>query len=447
LILRLALLVALLVVLGAVAVPRLLKELHEGASFEEAEFFRSNPEGLAKLRTASLAVPTAASEDWPQFRGPERDGISRLKLGNVSWPEEGPSKIWSVPGGEGHSGIAVSRGRVFTMVQEGADEVVLCLEAATGRRLWTQRRAARFAESYGGAGPHATPSVSGDRVFVVGAKGQFFALKAENGEILWSHDLLKEFDVPLPQYGISASPLVDAGQVIVMPGSPKGASVASFDAGDGRLLWKSGTDPGGHSSPILATLKDRRQIVAVTGSSVLGLAPESGALLWRHPWEKAGDQNVATPIVAGDYVFVACGFGKGCALLEISRNPSGDFGLRPVYEHNRMRNEFSTCVLDRDFLYGFDQEFLVCMEFRSGAIRWKRRDFGKGSLLLADGLLIVLGETGKLALVEARPEECRVRSSCTISKTRCWAIPSLAGGRLFVRDQESVSCFDLGGSR
>jgi len=192
-----------------------------------------------------------------------------------------------------------------------------------------------------------------------------------------------------------------------------------------------------------AVIGGRRQIVALTGQTLVGLAPEDGTRLWGFPWATPGEINVATPIIAGNYLFIASAYGKGCALVEVSQGPDGSFAARPVYEHNRMRSKFGTAVLHRDHLYGFDEMLLVCMEFRTGKVKWKQRGFGQGSVIQAGDRLIVLGDEGRLALVEPFPDDYREVASCLVSRTRCWAPPSVAPGRLFLRDQESVYCFDL----
>jgi outer membrane protein assembly factor BamB len=237
---------------------------------------------------------------------------------------------------------------------------------------------------------------------------------------------------------------VYGGRVIVLTRSAGGGSMAAFDPTDGRPLWTAGGAAEGYSSPVAATLAGSPQILGMTGESILAVAPEDGRVLWTYPWVTWLGINAATPIVAGNYVFVSSGYGKGCILLEIVREEGGGFRALPVYEHNRMRNQFSTSVLYRDAIYGFDEEFLACMELRSGKIRWKTRGFGKGSLVAADGRLLVLGEAGRLALVEATPEAYRELATCTVSQSRCWTAPSLAGGRLFIRDQDSIQCFSVG---
>jgi len=436
--------ILLLAVAASLAIYRFLEMRAENVVgvAEPADFFRSDSERLTRLGRVALPPHSSGAGEWSQWRGQNRTAVSQEKLSSDSWSSGGPRRLWSVAGGAGHSSIAVGSGRAFTLVQAQDEEAAICLEAATGRRLWTTRWTSRFEETSAGVGPHATPTVADGRVYTVGSTGQFHCLDATSGAVLWRHDLLQEFGRSQPQYGVSVNPLVEGDLVIVQPGA-RGAAIAAFDRRDGRRIWNAGDDPDGYSSPMAATIAGQRQIVFLTGESVMGSDVRDGRNLWRVPWRTNGDYNIATPVIVQDYVFVSSGYGKGCALLEITRDAKGSFEARPVYEHPRMRNQFSTCVLWGDHLYGFDDSFLVCMEFRTGKIRWKERGFGKGSLIAADGKLIVLGEEGKLALVEARPDGYRELSSSRVSTTRCWASPSLSGGLLFIRDQESIQCFDL----
>jgi outer membrane protein assembly factor BamB len=437
-------LLGLLIGIAAYQYLRFYREEHR-ESPPEIEKFQADEERLARLHNAKLLLPasSAVSEDWSQWRGPERDGFSPLKLASAPWSPEGPRRIWIVPGGPGHSGLAVAGDRVFTLVQMGEEETALCLDAASGRKIWSIAWAAKFSDASSGTGPRATPTVVDGRVYVLGSTGKFHCLGADSGKILWSHSLPDEFRCTRA-YGYSCSPLVNGARVVVLTGSAGDGSIAAFDGKDGRRLWTAGTEAGGYSSPLAATLAGAPQILGMTGESVFAVAPEDGRILWTYPWTTWCGINVATPIVTGNYVFVSSGYGKGCALLEIQRDPNGAFRALPVYEHNRMRNQFSTSVLYRDAVYGFDEELLVCMELRSGKIRWKERGYGKGSVVGADGRLLVLGDSGRLALVEATPDAYRELASCTVSKTRCWTSPSLARGRLFIRDQESIQCFSVG---
>jgi outer membrane protein assembly factor BamB len=435
---------SLVVVIGYLASPYWKQFV---GSSEDKERFAGDSRLLDKLSQAHLEGNTAptpvADEDWPQWRGPNRDGIAQGKGLLTRWPAGGPRQLWKTPGGPGHSSLAVVGGRVYTMVQDGADEVVVCLNSADGAVNWRQRYPAMFHETYAGTGPHATPTVADGAVYTVGATGMFHCLDAQTGDVRWHHDLPQEFQTPNQEYGTSFSPLVQGDLVFAIPGGSAGGSIAAFDRHTGRLVWKGLDDRGGYSSPVAATIAGKRQIVFLTGESVMGVAPESGKVYWRYPWTTHAFCNIATPIVVGSYVFVSSGYGKGCVLLEISSDEAGELKPLPVYEHNRMRNHFSTCVLHRDHLYGFDDAFLVCMELRSGKVRWKQRGFQKGSVLVAGEYLLVLGENGRLALAEPSPEAFREKAACTISESRCWALPVLVQGRLYVRDQENIRCLDL----
>jgi uncharacterized repeat protein (TIGR03806 family) len=414
---RIRLLAAVLILLLPVAIYRVLTVPDPAPVDSEEGRYRLDPEWAARLRSAS------DSEDWPQWRGPRRDGVSGMKIRDGA-----PRPLWKVRGGEGHSGIAVAGNRLYTMVQEGNDEVVLCLDVASGQVRWRSGSSGRFSEPSSGVGPRSTPAVADGRVYALGAAGRFQCLDAATGQVQWHHDL-----APLPLYGFSSSPLVEGDRVIVQAGG-----IAAYDCRSGRREWSS-NEPGGYSSPVAAVMAGRRQIVAVTGDSLLGLAPDNGKILWRTPWKTHLDFNVATPVVDGDTVFVSSGYGKGCALFRVG----SDLSVTQVCANTRMKNTFSTSVVDRGHLYGFDDDFLSCMDLATGTVGWKTRAFGKGTLVFADDRLLVLGEAGRLAVVDADPAEYREQWATTISSSRSWTAPTLARGRLFVRDQEFIQAFDI----
>jgi outer membrane protein assembly factor BamB len=427
------------------------------------ERFQSDAARMAKLRTAPLltipSTPTC-SNDWPQWRGPNRDGVSPESGLLTNWPPEGPRVLWRKPLDGGFSSLAVAEGRLYTMVQEApldradaADsspihEAVVCWDAATGDELWRFRYPNQYDERFG-AGPRSTPAVDDGHVYTVGPTGIFHCLRADTGTLVWRHDLLQEFGGSQPRYGMAFSPLVEGDLVYTMPGGPDGGAVAAFDKHDGRLVWKALSDPVGYSSPIAATLAGVRQVLFLTNTALVSLSPRDGRVLWRHPWETKDGFNIATPIVFGDYVFVSSAYGKGCTLLEVSAAADGSPRAAVVYEHNRMRNYFASSVLYEGHVYGFDNTSLACMDVRSGKIVWREADerkYKKGSFLIADGHLIVLGEYGRLALAAATPEGYCEKASFTVSRHKCWTVPVLAGGRLYVRDQSSLVCLDLKGN-
>jgi len=423
-----------------------------GQWYIDTRDIRSDAERLLQLRDAELISADdrrPESGDWPQWRGPSRDGVSRETGILTAWPKEGPKGLWKAPSGRGYASLAVAKGRVYTVVQDQDVEYegALCLDASTGQTLWRFRYPCMRIIPDHGVGPRATPAVDGDRVYVTGAAGIFHCLNTTTGAKLWRHDLAEEFGegaLPgkLAYWGHCCSPLIEGRLVITETRGPQG-DVAAFDKQTGDLVWKALPDPAGYSSPIAVTLGGIRQVVFFTGAGLVGLSIEDGKALWRYAWETQDDCNIATPVAADRYLFLSSGYDRGCALLEISRQKDGTWRAKPVYTHKRMRCHFSSPVLYQGFLYGFDNEFLTCMDFRTGKICWKQRGFAKGSLLAADGHLIILGEDGNLALAEASPEGYQQTSSFQFSHNRCWSVPVLADGRLYVRDEKQIVCYDL----
>jgi outer membrane protein assembly factor BamB len=417
----------------------------------DLERHRKDPERLGRLAETVLPAIEAeevGTDDWPQWRGPHRDGLSRETGLLAEWPAGGPRVLWKQPLGRGFSSVAVAAGRLYTMDEEAAgpaSEGVVCLDARTGRRVWRFGYANHYEERFG-SGPRSTPAVDGDRVYAVGPTGIFHCLRADSGEKVWRHDLLEEFAGRRPQYGVAFSPLVEGDLVVATPGGPGGNAVAAFDKRTGRLAWKALDDPMGYSSPVAVTAAGVRQVLVLTNKALVSLSPDKGEVYWRYPWETDNGFNIATPLALGDYVFLSSGYGKGCVLLEVARRDDGSPEPHRVYEHNRMRNHFCSSVRWGDHLYGFDQTDLVCLGVRTGEVAWREkgaRTFRKGSLLIADGRLLVLGEDGTLTLADAAPEGFRARASFRVSSGKCWTVPALAGGKLYVRDEAMLVCLEL----
>jgi outer membrane protein assembly factor BamB len=415
--------------------------------FLDRKVFRGNSEMLRRLENSDLSVASADPKvvgQWPQWRGPNRDGWSRENGLLTKWPESGPKKLWQAPASVGYSNLAVAAGKAITVLQDAQDEAVVCWNAATGQEHWRYKYPGQYLDMQG-SGPRSTPAIDGDRVYTVGAKGMLSCVMVSNGELIWKHDLVQEFNGQTPRWGISFSPLVEGDLVFTNPGGPNGTSVIAFNKITGDMAWKNLDDLPAYSSPIAATIAWKRQILFFTQTGLVSVTPEDGSLLWRFPWLTQFDANIATPIVMGNYVFISSGYNRGCAVLEIKKDSNGAFQAKSVYEHNRMRNHFATCVYYQDYLYGFDDATLVCMNFRTGSIAWTKKDFKKGSLLIADGKLIILGESGTLALAEATPADYRQISSFQFSRGKCWTCPVLAEGRLYVRDEEKIVCYELRG--
>ena len=410
--------------------------------------------GVAPLHAQSATQLAAAVNEWPQFLGPDRNGISR-ETGLVdAFPVGGPKQVWRSEGGIGMSGLVVSRGRVVTMVQKEGKQFLISYDAATGEIAWQTSLAPEY-ENGQGPGPRATPSVAGERVFALTGEGILAAVNFADGKVLWSHNLPKELGGAPAEYGMASSPLVvgegDAAQVVVMVGAPKG-SVVALGVADGKIAWTAGNEVAGYSSPTLLDVGGRKQIVMYTGSSVIGIQPGTGKLLWRFPYETDFNCNIAAPLAVDGKVFISAGENHGSTLIELK--PSGE-GFEPsvVWESlgpaSKLRNEWQTSIVLDGKIYGFDNlggagpiTHLTCLDAATGERLWQQPRFGKGNMIAADGKLWITMITGELVLVRANPKEYEELGRAKVLESTRQA-PTLAGGKLYLRDGQEIVCLDV----
>ena len=250
------------------------------------------------------------TEDWPQWRGPNRDGVSQTAHLDRKWPESGPKEVWRQPIGEGFSGISIAKSLAYTMYSSGGSEFVVCLNALDGSEIWKMRSGAKYSEDNGN-GPRCTPTVDGDRVYVLGASGELLALEAESGKLIWQRNLRREFRSKRPYWGFTSSPLVEGNSVVVEAGGSNERALMAFDKLTGEVLWGTGEDKIGYSSPIAVDALGVRQILFFTGAALVSLSP-SGEQYWRHTWPNEGGINPATPVfIAPDRVFVSSATAPG----------------------------------------------------------------------------------------------------------------------------------------
>lgn len=397
----------------------------------------------------SKSPPAAASAEWPQILGPNRNGISSETGLIDSWPAAGPREVWRAKGGVGMSGLAISRGRLVTMVQRDGDQWVIALDAQTGKPLWQTDVAPEYRNQMGN-GPRATPTIVGDRVFVFTGEGILAALRFDDGKVLWSHDVLEERG-NVAEYGMASSPLVVEGQVIVTAGGRR-STVMAYDAKAGNLIWSAGDDVAGYSSAALLDVGGRKQIVVFTGGSALGLTPGSGSVLWRYPYKTNFDCNIATPLAVNGHVFISSGENHGSVLLSLK--PSGDkFEVGEVWSspgpQSVLRSEWQTPILLEGHLYGMDNvggagpiTHLTCVNAATGERLWQQLRFGKGNLIAAEGKLFISTMKGELVLVRASPKGYdEIGRAVVIGATR--QAPALAGGLLYLRDDKEIVCLDV----
>ena len=377
---------------------------------------------------------------WPQWRGPNRDGISKETGLLKQWPAEGPPLVWKATGaGRGYSSFSVADGKLYTLGLRGDREFVIAFDVATGKEAWATAHGSAFHNDRGD-GPRGTPTVDGDRVYALGGDGDLSALDARTGKIIWSKNILKEFRGSNITWGISESPLVLGNKVLVNPGGPN-ASIVALNKADGSVIWKSQSDRAGYSSGIPVEVNGATQVVFFTSERALGLDAKDGRLLWDYSRPANDVANVATPIVRANRVFISSDYGAGGGVVEIKP----DNKAQEIWFTRDMRNHHSSSVLIGDYLYGFSSAILTAIKFDTGEIAWRDRSVGKGSLVYADGNLYCFSENGVVGLVEATPTGYKEKGRFRIPQDSLptWTHPVVAGGRLYLRDQDTIYAFDV----
>jgi outer membrane protein assembly factor BamB len=398
------------------------------------------------LAGAAVVAPTLA-DDSPQFRGTDRTGVSREGGLLKSWPEGGPKLLWTSRNlGEGHATPSVARGKIFGMGLRESGEYVWALDEETGKELWATKIAEgiELPAQQGGNGSRATPTVDGRRLYSVGVGGDVVCLNLADGKLLWSKHLMKDFGGNLPRWGFSESPLIDGEKLIVTPGGP-GAALVALNKRTGETLWKSAFPNGGtasYSSAVLADLDGVKQYVQFFAEGVAGVAAADGKFLWGYT-SPANRQGISCsmPIVKDGHVFAATAYNTGGGLAKISGGKAEE-----VYFSREMQNHHGGMVVVGDHLYGTGVNQLLCLEFKTGKVVWESRNPGKGSLTYADGMLICRSERGPVTLVEANPKEYVEKGTFKQperSSAPAWPYPVVANGRLYLRDQGNLFCYDL----
>lgn len=386
--------------------------------------------------------------DSPQFRGPRRDGHS--SAGNIvnSWPKSGPKPAWSAGGlGSGYAAVSVANGRVYTMGLNGTDEKVFALNERDGKPAWSVSTGGGAYRDGTGDGPRCTPTIDGDRVYALGALGDLVCLDAKSGQRRWHKNILKEFDGRNITWGICESPLIDGDKVIVTPGG-RGAAMVALNKDNGNLIWKSrvpGDPNAGYASAIAVDVGGVRQYVNFTARGMIGVRADDGEFLWQNGSAANGTANCSAAVFHENHIFYGSGYGTGGACLRLESN-GNTTRAEELYKTKDMTNHHGGMVVVDGFLYGCDEAILTCLDMVSGKVMWKDRSPGKGSITLADGLLIVRSQDGPVTLVEVNSQRYVEKGQFdqpNRSRRNAWAYPVVANGHLWLRDQETLLCYDL----
>lgn len=398
---------------------------------------------------AVLALPPVSALDYPRFLGPKgRPEVDGVRLAR-DWNAQPPKLLWKQPIGAGWSAFATVGGFAFTQEQRGDQELVTCYDLESGKLLWSHAEPTRFDEFLGGLGPRATPTIDEGRVYAQGATGILSCLDGATGKLLWSKNILEDNGAPNVQWGKSGSPLVTGNLVIVSAGGADGRSLVAYDKLSGECVWSGGSELSAYASPVEATLAGVRQILIVNETHVAGHDAETGKLLWEFSWpgQSNGAANTSQPVVLSDNrVFISKGYGVGATVFEVHKGADGVWTTEDVWGGPKrvMKTKFANIVLRDGLAYGLDDGILECLDLETGKPRWKKGRFNHGQILLVGELLLVQSEEGKVALVEAAPDEYRELGSFPAVEGKCWNNLALAGGRyLLVRSGEQAACYEL----
>ena len=396
---------------------------------------------------AALSLPVVVSnrslDDWSQWRGKNRDGISAERGLLKDWPAGGPELAWTVKGaGEGYSSFAVAGGKVYTLGARGGTEFTMAFDEATGKKLWEVATGNRFRNDRGD-GPRGTPTIDGGQVYAYGASGDLAVLDAATGKIAWKINVIEKFGGRNITWGLSESPLVMPDRILINAGG-SGASIVAVNRKDGSLIWKSGNDEAGYSSGILVPFEGIPQAIFFSASHGVAVDARDGRQLWTYGKASNGTANVATPIARGNKVFFSSDYGTGAGLVALS-GTGNKITASEVYFTREMRNHHASSVLVGDHLYGFSSAILTAMKFDTGQVAWRDRSVGKGSVVFADDRLYLFSDNGVVGLAEANPAGYKEHGRFEIrtGSLPTWSHPVVANGKLYLRDQDTIYAYSV----
>jgi len=388
------------------------------------------------LCIASFAL-TACAADWPNYLGPDHNGISKETGWSAQWPANGPKQLWKARVGKGFASFSVVNGRVYTTGNADDNDTIFCFDADTGAEVWKHSYPATLdANSYQG-GTSATPTIEGNRVYAVSKRGIVHCLDAVRGSVIWTKNVAEELKAEMPGWGFAGSVLIEGDLALLNVG---GAG-AALDKKTGNVVWLSATDASGYSTPAPFKAGGERAMMLARKDTIGAYTVKDGKELWSFPWKTQYDVNAAVPILSGNKVFVSSGYNHGGGVFDVSAKPP-----RKIWENKNMRNRMASSLLWKDHLYGMDGNQLRCIVFDTGEVKWTDKASGEGALMMADGKLIVLSENGELLVAEAAPTAFKPTSRAQVLSKTCWAAPVLANGKIYCRNGGGdVVCVDVSG--
>jgi outer membrane protein assembly factor BamB len=414
----------------------------------KADFDALDRSRAAQNQLAVPALPGArAAANWPGFRGANRDGASHEAI-LTDWPREGLRRLWRQPCGGGYSSFALVEDRAFTLEQRRELEVAVAYDIGTGRELWTNAWPARFTEYHSDEGPRSTPTYDEGKIYVFGATGEFRCLAAASGAVIWAKNIVTENASKPPPYGVVSSPLVVGDRIVVHVNGLLENSVACYDKHDGKMLWSALKSDIGYASPALITLEGEQQVIICTRPYTVGLRLEDGAERWRFHWAVLGNERPVTQplLLDSNRFFLSAAYMTGCTAVDVNR--VGEvFQATALWRTRSLKTKFASAVLWQGFVYGLDEDILVCVDAQTGERKWKDGRYGYGQILLASGHLVIQCADGDLALVKATPDKWDEVARVRALRGKSWNVPALGGGRLLVRNGAEMACYEIGATQ
>jgi outer membrane protein assembly factor BamB len=397
-----------------------------------------------KLALALLLATTSTlrADDWPNWRGPNHDGISTESGWLAKWPADGPPRLWKTSVGVGFSSVTICKGRAYTMGNQRDTDTVFCFDAETGKLIWKQSYACSTDPHFYEGGTSATPTVEGNHVFTLSRKGNIFCFDAEDGKIIWSKNIADELGLEIPQWGFACSALIEGRLLLLNVGS----SGVALDKSSGKVVWTTGTGTSGYSTPLPCSFGGTPAVVLMTSTGVVDVDMATGKKLWQYLWKAAYNLNIADPVLAGDRLFVSSSYATNDALLQIQ-----DGTATAVWQNGNLINQFNSSVLVGGFLYGINgvagptpRASLRCVDLQNGAVKWNYPEMGGGALMVADGKIIALSDKGELFTAAVSPQSFTPISRTQVLGGRCWTVPVLANGRIYCRNARGdLVCLDV----
>lgn len=399
----------------------------------------------AALATLMIAGMARAEEDWTQWRGPKRDGKSAETGLLKQWPEAGPASAWTIRGlGDGYSTVSLKGDKICTQGTQGDKSVVFGLNRADGKTLWTTPLGANLDQDQG-RGPRGTPTIDGDLLYALSEDGSLACLKLADGSVVWKMNILEKFGGKNTVWHMSESPLVDGDMLIVTPGGPD-ATVVALNKKDGETIWKSKglSDQAGYASCIVEDIEGIRTIMTFTGAAGVGVRAKDGLPMWSYRGAANGTANISTPVYHEGKAFFSSAYDTGCGLVALKRHGEV-IDAEQIYFSREMKNHHGGMVFLDGHIYGFDDGILKCLKLDTGERVWQDRSVGKGSLVYADGMLFLLSEANVVGLCEATPKGYVEKGRFRIEDQGrpSWAHPVVCGGKLYIRNQGILSCYDV----